>query len=177
MDSTKSIQICKLLVESISFLKEEVERLHQESERQEPLIRRLLGTEIEKRNALISQLQEAVEELKPLSPPPPRVRGPITVIMPDGERIEEKKAVDTLEKTIVKIGIEDAKLAQVIAVERSELYLISEYRDPRPDYQKRLYPYWLFTKSSTDKKLEQLETINLRLRLGMKIIDNRSRNR
>ena len=86
-----------------------------------------------------------MEELKPLPPPPPRVRGPITVIMPDGKRIEEKKAVDTLEKTIVMIGIEEAKLAQVIALERRELYLISEYRDTRLDYQKRLGPYWLFT--------------------------------
>lgn len=163
--------------ESISFLKEDVERLHQKSEREEPLIRSLLETEIEKRKALISQLQEAMEELKPPPPPPPRVRGPITVIMPDGEGIEEKNTVDTLEKTIVKIGIEEAKLAQVIALVRSELYLISEYRDTRPGYQKRLGPYWLFTKSSTDKKLEQLETINLRLRLGMQIIDNRPRNR
>ena len=177
MDSTESIHLSKLLEESISFLKEDVERLHQESERQESLIRRLLGTEIEKRKVLISQLQEAVEKLKPLPPPPPRVRGPITVIMPDGKRIEEKKAIDTLEKTIVMIGIEEAKLAQVIALERSELYLISEYRVPRPDYQKRLDPYWLFTKSSTDTKLEQLETINSRLGLGMQIIDNRPCNR
>lgn len=177
MHSTESIHLSKLLEESILFLKDEVERLHQESERQEPLIRRLLGTEIEKRKVLISQLQEAVEELKHRPPPPPRVRGPITVIMPDGKRIEEKRAVDTLEKTIIMIGIEEAKLAQVIALERSELYLISEYKDARPGYQKRLGPYWLFTKSSTDRKLEQLKTINSHLRLRMQIIDNRPHNR
>ena len=169
MDSTKSIQICKLLVESISFLKEDVERLHQKSEGQEPLIRRLLETEIEKRRILISQLEDAVEGLEHVPP----VSGPITVIMPDGKRIEEKKAVDTLEKTIVMIGIEKVKSADVIALKVSELRLISEHKYDRRDSQRRLGPYWLFTGSSTDTKLEQLETINSRLRLGMQIRDNR----
>ena len=173
MDSTKSIHLCKLLEESISFLREDVERLHQKSEREEPLVRRLLETEIEGRQTLISQLEDAVEGLEHSSP----VGGPITVIMPDGKRIEEKKAVDTLEKTIVMIGIERVKSADVVALKVSGLRLISERRYDRRDSQRRLGPYWLFTGSSTDTKLEQLGTINSRLRLGMQIIDNRSRNR
>ena len=171
MNRIKSIQICKLLEESISFLKEDIERLLQESERQEPLIRRLLETEIKRRGTLISQLQEATEQLKPPSPPPP-VDGPIRIIMPNGERIEEKKAVDTLEKTIEAIGIEKAKSADVIAVKRRGLRLISEYKDIRPS-QKRLGSYWLFKNSSTNMILNQLETINSRLKIGMRIKDNR----
>ena len=172
MNSTISTQIRELLEKLIPLLQEDVSTLKQEVSQQKPLIQRLLRREIEEREVLIPQLKEAVEELKPPSPPLSAVDGPIMVIMPNGERIEEKKAVDTLEKTIKTIGIEKVRSADVIAVKRRGLRLISEYKDIRPS-QKRLGPYWLFKNASIDMILNQLETINSRLKIGMQIKDNR----
>lgn len=124
MNSTTLTQIRELLEKLIPLLQEDVSTLKQEVSRQEPLIQRLLQRETDEREALISQLKEAVEQLKPSPPPSSSVGGPITVIMPNGERIEEKKAVDTLEKTIKTIGIEKARSADVIAVKRRGLRLI-----------------------------------------------------
>ena len=170
MNSTTLTQLRELLKKLIPLLQEDVSTLKQEVSRHEPLIQRLLQREIEEREALIPQLNEAVEQLIP--PPLPPVNGPIRVIMPNGEKIEEKKAADTLEKTIKAIGIEKARSADVIAVKSRGLRLISEYKDIRPS-QKRLGPYWLFKNSSINMKLDQLETINSRLEIGMEIKDNR----
>ena len=173
MNSTTLIQIRELLEKLIPLLQEDVSTLKQEASRQEPLIQRLLQREIEAREALIPELKEGVKQLKSPIPPSSPVNGPITVIMPDGERIEEKTAIGALEKTIKMIGIEKVKSADVIAVKRRKLPLISEDRDSRWDSQKQLGQYWLFRNSSADMILNQLETINLCLKIGMQIKDNR----
>ena len=171
MNSKTLTEIRELLDKLIPLLEEDVITLKQEASRQEPLIQRLLWREIEEREALIPRLKEAVEQLIP--PPPSSVNGPITVVMPDRERIEEKTAIGTLEKTIKTIGIEKAKSADVIAVKTRKLPLISEYRDNRRNSQKPLGQYWLFRNASADMILDQLETINSRLKIGMEIKDNR----
>ena len=174
MNSTTLTQLRELLDKLIPLLQEDVSTLKQESSRQEPLLQRLLQREIEEREALISELKGAIEKLIPPPPPPPSpVLGDITVIMPDGEKIEEKSAIGTLEQTIQTIGIEKAKSAEVIAVKRRKLPLISEYRDSRPNSQKPLGPYWLYRDSHTGMILNQLKTINSRLKIGMQIKDNR----
>ena len=63
MDPTTAKQIGDLLEELNPLLKEEVDRLEQASSQKEPLIQRLLKTEIQKRRVLILRLEEAVQSL------------------------------------------------------------------------------------------------------------------
>ena len=168
-------QIRDLLKELIPVLQENIDRLQQESSQQEPLIQRLLNTEIEGQKGLIRRAQTALKELEPQPTPPPQFQriGDVTVIMPDGERVEENRVVDTFCKVIEKVGTENVKVLNIIVVRRRQLPLISEYRDIE-DTQRQSGQYFIFTRSSTNQKLEWLNEINSRLDLGMKIIDNRA---
>lgn len=172
METTTTAQIRDLLKELIPILQENISRLQQKSSQQEPLIQRLLNTEIEGQKALIRRSQAALKELEPQPRSQPQPIGDVTVIMPDGERIEENRVVDTFCKVIEKIGPENVKTLNIMVVKRRRLYLISDYEDIE-DTQRRSGRYFIFTRSSTNQKLEWLNEINSRLDLGMKIIDNR----
>lgn len=172
MDTTTASQIRDLLKELIPVLEENISRLQQESSQQEPLIQRLLNTEIEGQKALIRRSQTALKELEPQPKYRPPPIGDVTVIMPDGERIEENRVVDTFCKVIEMVKPENVKTLNIMVVKRRRLYLISDYKDIE-NTQRRLGQYFIFTRSSTDQKLEWLKTINAGLDWGMKIIDNR----
>ena len=172
MDTTTASQIRDLLKELIPVLQENISRLQQKSSQQEPLIQRLLNTEIGRQSALIRRSQIALKELEPQPTPQPQPIGDVTVIMPDRERIEENRVVDTFCKVIEKVGPENVKTLNIMVVKRRQLYLISDYKDIE-DTQRQSGQYFIFTRCSTNQKLEWLETINARLDFGMKIIDNR----
>ena len=170
MNSTISIQIRELLEKLIPLLQEDVSTLKQETSQQKPLIKRLLQREIEAREALIHQLKDGVKSLSCLIDPPNRAD--ITVIMPDGEIVEEAKVVDTFIKTIEKVGIGKVKELNIIAFKKRKLPLISDYEDTK-NTQKQLGQYFIATRVSTDEKLKWLREINSHLSLGMQIKDNR----
>ena len=170
MNSTTLTQIRELLEKLIPLLQEDVSTLKQEASRQEPLIQRLLQREIEEREALIPRLKEGVKHLScPIDPPD---RPDITVIMFDGEIIEEAKVVDTFIKAIEEIGIEKVKELNIIAFKNRKLPLISDYEDTK-NTQKQLGQHFIVTRVSTDDKLKWLHEINSRLKIGMQIRDNR----
>ena len=174
MDTTTAAQIRDLLKELIPVLQENISRLQQKSSQQEPLIQRLLNTEIEEQKEFIRRAQRVLKELEPQPTPPPQFQriGDVTVIMPDGERIEESRVVDTFCKVIEKVGAENVKTLNIMVVKRRQLYLISDYEDIEYT-QRQSGRHFIFTRSSTNQKLEWLNEINSRLDLGMKIIDNR----
>ena len=174
MDKTTASQIRDLLKELIPVLQENISRLQQESSQQEPLIQRLLNTEIEGQKALIRRSQTALKELEPQ--PKYQPIGDVTVIMPDGERIEENRVVDTFCKVIEMVKPENVKTLNIMVVKRRRLYLISDYKDIE-DTQRRSGQYFIFTRSSTNQKLEWLRIINAGLDWGMEIIDNRENAR
>lgn len=170
MNSKTLTQLRELLEKLIPLLQEDISTLKQEASRQEPLIQRLLQREIEEREALILRLKETVEQLScPIDPPD---RPDITVIMPEGEIFEETKVVDTFIKTIENIGIGKVKELGIIAFKKRKLPLISDYEDTE-DTQKRLGHYFIATRVPTNQKLKWLHEINLRLKIGMQIEDNR----
>lgn len=179
MNTTTATQIRDLLKELIPVLQENISRLQQESAQREPLIQRLLNTEIGRQKGLIRRAQTALKELGPQQSPQqssfpirfPSI-GDVTVIMSDGERIEESRVVDTFCKVIEKVGTENVKVLNIIVVRRRQLPLVSDYKDIE-DTQRQSGRYFIFTRSSTNQKLEWLNAINSRLDLGMKIIDNR----
>ena len=170
MNSTTLTHIRELLEKLIPLLQEDVNTLKQEASQQEPLIQRLLQREIEEREALIPRLKEGVKHLScPIDPPD---RPDITVIMSDGEIIEEAKVVATFIKAIEEIGIEKVKELNIIAFKKRKLPLISDYEDTK-NTQKQLGQYFIVTRVSTDDKLKWLHEINLCLKIGMQIRDNR----
>lgn len=170
MNSTTLTQLRKLLEKLIPLLQEDVSTLKQEASRQQPLIQRLLQREIQEREVLILQLKETVKQLSCSIDPPDR--GDITVIMPDGQIFEEPKVVDTFIKTIENIGIKKVKELDIIAFKKRKLPLISDYEDTE-DTQKQSGQFFIATRVPTNQKLKWLREINSRLKIGMRIKDNR----
>lgn len=87
----------------------------------------------------------------------------LRVIFPDGEIIYERRVVDTLSKTIIKLGTE--KVANVCYFARTQLlrpagvFLVSkEYDSKYREYQRPLEDGWLlFTTTNTLTKKRQIE--------------------
>ena len=163
--------ISELLEKLKPLLQENISRLEKEILEQEPLIQRLLDSEIITQKELITQIQESAQYLKNLldpAPPPPNPKGPLTVVMRNGEVISETKGIDTLLKVIDKLGIERVKALNIIAVRSRDLPLISDYEDSGYD-QKRLGRYYIASGNNTPQKKQLLEEIDRRLNVGMKV--------
>ena len=168
--------ICELLEALKPLLQENINRLQQEVSRQEPLIRRLLEPEIAAQESLIPRIQESVEHLRAIlsfrPTPPENLNAPLIVTMPNGEIIAETYGINTFIKVIEKIGIERVKSLAIIAVQRRNLPLISDYEDPDGHSQRRLGAYYIASGNHTPQKKEWLDEINKRLEIGMTVIAN-----
>ena len=91
--------------------------------------------------------------------------------MPNGEIIAETYGINTFIKVIEKLGIERVKSLGIIAVQRRNLPLISDYED-REHSQRRLGAYYIASGNHTPQKKEWLDEINHRLEIGMTVIAN-----
>lgn len=97
----------------------------------------------------------------------------LRVVFPDGKVICERKAIDTLEGTIRKIGIE--RVAQILhtdsILQPCHVNLLSKNRDSY--YGSRQRPigqgYMLFTCTNTDTKKRQILAISKALNLGLEV--------
>ena len=129
--------ICTLLEELKPLLQENVGRLQQEARQQEPLMQRLLETEIASQEALIPRIRESVEHLQAIlsekPTPPQNLSVPLVVTMPDGETIAESTGIDTFIKVIEMLGIERVKALGIIAVQSRKSS--AHFRLRRPDTQ------------------------------------------
>jgi hypothetical protein len=94
-----------------------------------------------------------------------------SVIMPDGERIAEPRAIDTFIKTIEKLGIDKVKSLGLIIVKSRNLPLIADYEDPK-FAQKRVGQYYVASGMSNKYKKINLDIIANRLGVEMEVINN-----
>ena len=178
MDRTTTTRlhgICALLEEIKPLLQENVGRLRHEARQQEPLMRRLLETEINSQTALIPRIQESVEHLQGIlrsePPAPPCLNVPLVVCMQNGETIAESTGIDTFIKAIEMLGIERVKALDIIAVQNRNLPLISDYEDPE-HRQKWGSGYYIAMRNTTQQKKKWLDEIANRLGVEMTVIAN-----
>ena len=124
---------------------------------------------------LIAEVQKSLEQLQKsldATQGNERPKYKLIVTMPDGKKIQKKKASDTFVIVIEKIGIERVRGMNIIAVGTSRnrsipLPLIAPYKDTHP--QRKSGPYFIAMGSNTDKKAEWLRDISTHLNLKIKV--------
>lgn len=166
MDTTAK-QIGDLLGELIPLLQEEISRLEQESSQQEPLIQRLLKTEIQKRRALILRLEEALDP-----DPPKRKKLPkrLIVTLSNGTVIEHGEQWETFMEVIELAGTKrvceeefGTPSRRLVKRKNTDVPLEEGYRlDKSGDY-------CIYTTYSAGDKAEHLKGISEKFGLQWKV--------
>ena len=169
MDTTTAKQIGDLLGELIPLLQEEVSRLEQESSQQEPLIQRLLKTEIQKRRALILRLEEA---LAPAPSNGERKKLPkrLIVTLSNGIVIEHGEQWETFMEAIELAGTKrvceekfGTPIRPLVKRKNTDVPLEEDYRlDKSGDYG-------IYTTYSAEDKAEHLKRISEKFGLQWKV--------
>jgi hypothetical protein len=123
---------------------------------------------------ICDSLETSLKELRTLltSSSTTKVKYTLIVMMPDGERIENKKPTDTFVNVIEKIGIERVRDLNIIATGVSKnravpLPLISPYSDPHS--QRKSGSYFIAVGNSTPQKKKWLQEIASRLGIKMEV--------
>lgn len=122
---------------------------------------------IQQYSNLKETLETVVSELAQIQPNDAR----FSVIMADGERIAEPRAIDTFIKVIEKLGIDRVKALGYIIIISRDLPLISDYEDPKYA-QRRVGPYYVASGMSNKNKKMILDWIAERLDEKFKVINN-----
>lgn len=88
----------------------------------------------------------------------------LSVVFPDGTRICEPVAADSLVATIEKIGVEKVR---ELALEMAGVPIVA--RSQTSQWQRQLGQYWIMVHSSTEQKQKLLARISDALRLRLKV--------
>lgn len=95
-------------------------------------------------------------------------RAKIKVTFPDGHEICKQKVADTMVEVIRRIGFEKVRSLN-IQMYGFPIISVTKYEQEKYNWSEATAGLYVFTHSSTDKKLSQLNEINDALSLGLRI--------